>query len=563
MDKYPGSTVVRSTAKRLSVEFKQHFKAGSFLLMQKIQQDKKKGLLPENTPDTLDLDMTPIENFVTLNRASGNSRRMSPLSSPVTKFISLSELELVRVFWHEKEIKKLLTDVGSYAAGERKNMKGWARSTVRMTKDEMTDHLSMIRDPNFSVQDPDSYTARGYVLRGSIQTNGHRIKVFAFKLNELHCVKYRQLDEDKIPPRFSFSSLGGTNHYLSEIRNVVKTKEDSTNVLNCDPSEIDFVGIDLGDTFTVGPVYHNLAVKKKALYQPTLKHRRWLEQRKEREVDGKESIAHIESKLPPLHGPGASITAYNQSWNENRGELETFHKSVVLEKHQWDLTRAMEKEFQRLAERIFTLAGGSSGAKRDDANKVIIGIGLGEFSLKSGLSSFHSRFKDYFVSLARSLNNPVVGVNEYYTSKKCPVCEDFVGQIDIRRLYCRKCGAIMHRDVMAGHNMCIAMKGQVLDQKRPRSLQPIDNEGNYPWEKEEENSASIATEPSTEMSMVEQSMQEEECSESVATESKPEVSMVVWGQNLESTVERLSIKRMAPNDDQDKESSERAHKRAA
>lgn len=36
MDKYPGSTVVRSTAMRMLVEYKRHFKAGSFLLVKEV-----------------------------------------------------------------------------------------------------------------------------------------------------------------------------------------------------------------------------------------------------------------------------------------------------------------------------------------------------------------------------------------------------------------------------------------------------------------------------------------------------------------------------------------------
>jgi hypothetical protein len=87
-----------------------------------------------------------------------------------------------------------------------------------------------------------------------------------------------------------------------------------------------------------------------------------------------------------------------------------------------------------------------------------------------------------FFGQARALGYIVVGVNEYYTSKKCPVCEDFVGQVDLRRLYCPKCKVFMHRDVMAGHNMCNIIQGHLLNQKRPHYLQPRDSNGKYPWE---------------------------------------------------------------------------------
>ena len=39
----------------------------------------------------------------------------------------------------------------------------------------------------------------------------------------------------------------------------------------------------------------------------------------------------------------------------------------------------------------------------------------------------------------------------------------------------------MHRDVMAGHNMCNAILGQLEHQQRPLYLQPVDADGSYPW----------------------------------------------------------------------------------
>ncbi|KAF9354759.1 hypothetical protein BGX34_010837, partial [Mortierella sp. NVP85] len=82
----------------------------------------------------------------------------------------------------------------------------------------------------------------------------------------------------------------------------------------------------------------------------------------------------------------------------------------------------------------------------------------------------------------RSLSYIVVGINEFYTSKKCPKCEGFVGQIEIRRLYCPKCKTKFHRDVLAGHNMARIAQSYLIRQKRPLYLQPVDQNGNYPWE---------------------------------------------------------------------------------
>jgi hypothetical protein len=149
--------------------------------------------------------------------------------------------------------------------------------------------------------------------------------------------------------------------------------------------------------------------------------------------------------------------------------------------------------------------------KKDKDDKVVIGVGLGKFSSKTRLSSLHESFQSYFVQKvtvyitgnfllptleaktfinffllynyfqARSLGYIVVGVNEYYTSKKFPTCREFVGQVDLHRRYCTKCQKYMHCDIMAGHNICNAVRGHLLEQQRPLYLQPQDGDGTYPW----------------------------------------------------------------------------------
>ncbi|KAF8920072.1 hypothetical protein BGZ58_004460 [Dissophora ornata] len=72
---------------------------------------------------------------------------------------------------------------------------------------------------------------------------------------------------------------------------------------------------------------------------------------------------------------------------------------------------------------------------------------------------------------ARALGYLVIGVHEYYTSKKCPRCLQFVAQTkSIRRLYCTYCKKSMHRDVLAGHNIVNILKSHVEKQERPLYL---------------------------------------------------------------------------------------------
>ena len=75
----------------------------------------------------------------------------------------------------------------------------------------------------------------------------------------------------------------------------------------------------------------------------------------------------------------------------------------------------------------------------------------------------------------------MVGINEYYTSKKCLDCQDFVAQVTLRQFYCPHCERYYHRDVMAAENMCKIIQGHLVEQERPRYLQPVTEDGRYPW----------------------------------------------------------------------------------
>lgn len=56
-------------------------------------------------------------------------------------------------------------------------------------------------------------------------------------------------------------------------------------------------------------------------------------------------------------------------------------------------------EYQVITDQLFNIVGGSSGCQRDPLNHVLIAVGLGQFSTKSGLSSLHSTFLKYFVQM--------------------------------------------------------------------------------------------------------------------------------------------------------------------
>ncbi|OAQ23443.1 hypothetical protein K457DRAFT_1052320 [Linnemannia elongata AG-77] len=272
-EEYAGSSFLRSAALQLSVELKKHYRNGAIELRNKIEVLKRKKLLPLNARDYIAPQRSAIENFILLNRACGSRRSLVPMSTFDVKFITLSELDLSRIFWQSLPLKhllqsyahpdfqsiqysdqvtqadvglwlstttpgllitRLLTDIGRYSEGQRKKLRNYSRSTFLMPLEEMRGHLLNIRENNF---EPASYTGKGYVLRGSIRTDGFRLQVLAFKLNELHSVKYRRLSAEKLPCRLT-STVGGTDYFLTEIRNIVSTKQDVARLWSCDPESI-------------------------------------------------------------------------------------------------------------------------------------------------------------------------------------------------------------------------------------------------------------------------------------------------------------------------------------
>ena len=408
----------------------------------------------------IDDGKSAFENFIVFNRMNRNSRKIVPLSTPMNHFVTFSERELVSLFWKRDSLKKwmlelvqktilscesyggiqdswlsgqapgtliqhLLADVNpDNRDGRPRRKQGYRDAITTMSLDDAKSHLAILRNPNF---DPRNYHRKGYVLTGSISTDGFRLNLYALKMKELLAVRYRRLPEAVLPPRLT-STVGGTNSYLHEIRNVVKTKEDVSQLWpGCPPEKIKILCLDLGQAFVVagyvllpesnGPadkkgkkpqiavaqvVHHNFSMSQKAVYQPMFKFRRWAEQRK-RSVpdDSTPSIQELESTLPPLRGPDANFAGYVQQLKMVEGRLSDFYNGAnhLYKSHAWDAERAMHEEFLAIADRLLKSVGGSHGVKRDPNNMVVIVFGLGEFGSHSRLSSLHSKFQVFFRDL--------------------------------------------------------------------------------------------------------------------------------------------------------------------
>ncbi|KAF9541594.1 hypothetical protein EC957_002963, partial [Mortierella hygrophila] len=546
---YPASVIAQLVANQLYVELKNHYKNDSLELCKKIEVLKKKELLPaEATTGTIDLSMSAIQNFLGLNKVCGRPRCLVPMSPMKDRFITLMELELVELFWRNPALKcelqrmafgdyttietpvqvsqadvcgwignkgpgalitNLITDVGSYTEHERRGLKGYSRSTFLMSLEGIREHLRPIRQP--TLNPARDYTAKGYVPRGSIRTDGFRLQVLAYKLNELSCVRYKRLPLDQLPSRLT-STLSGLDDHLTEIRNVIKTKEDVAQFWGCPPSDIKILGIDLGKAFLVGasailppkksiasavststsaprstssestiaamgasttpsitatniqPVpkpalagtatspqtFFNLSVKQKAVYQPTLKHRKWLERQRMETTEGAQSISDIESHLPPCRGPDGSVEKYVNARQEMETVLYDFYNKPAIKKNAWNAQLAKEQEFSLWLPIDCCEWLGGLPAPRDRTTTL---------SLSGSALEISSRTMAYLRS----------------TPPFAHILSDWQDLWDTLSL------VFMHRDELAGHNMCNIIQGYLLDQKRPQYLQPVYADGTFVW----------------------------------------------------------------------------------
>ncbi|KAF9125383.1 hypothetical protein BGW39_007435 [Mortierella sp. 14UC] len=526
---YTPSCLVRSVSGQLVLELKKIYGNGTFDLYKKAEPMKKKGTLGATVDIQIREEVSAAENFLHFNKLTNYSRRIAPFTSSQQPFVAFSERKLAPFFWKrellrerlkelarqdhtlitsttdldkwisEKEpgfiIKHFLCDVAPQGLTSRERKKAGHRAAVKLLSlNEIGAHLDVVKD---KCLDPSQYQERGYVLRGSIRTDGFRVQLLAFKLRELQDVRYRRLPENRLPPRLT-STVGDAGQACVIGAFAHLPAEFSTNSNGKDPVKDDFTmgGVtvagqqpeagavvqDLTPTATAQesatsappisprPMFFNLAVKSKAVYQPNFRFRRWLKNEKKATPDGEnESLQAIETRLPPLKGQMASVVDYVKELELVETRLLEFYSGSEhrYNRHVWDMKRAKHMEFQLIADQLLKIVGGGIGLRYDPSKPVLIG--------------------------ARSLGYVVVGLNEYYTSKKCPGWGLFMSQVDIRRFYCGNCRAYHHRDVMAAENMANIIQEYLVRQERPDYLHPVAEDGSLPWKAKRDGSSSSST----------------------------------------------------------------------
>ncbi|KAF8949579.1 hypothetical protein BGZ46_005088 [Entomortierella lignicola] len=311
------TNLVRSAATQLAVELKKIYKNESCELQEKLKCMKKQGRLIGDYNLEIHKEWSAIENFLALNKISKNSRRIAPMSSQEHQYMIFSERELLAFFWKRQLLKTRI---------------------LEMTRTEFPNAAALDDLINWIGSKEPEYLIKRLISDVAKEglTKRQRGKA-GVKAAELQSVRCKRLPDDLFPPRIT-TTIGGTDYFLIEIRNIVKTKEDVTRLWpNCKPEEIKILGLDLGQACVIGAsallpdtarsiqedkmrcltepnssaltypsspsvsVFYNLAVKQKAVSQPTLKHRHWMEEQKSTiPLGALESVSDIETNLPPL-----------------------------------------------------------------------------------------------------------------------------------------------------------------------------------------------------------------------------------------------------------------------
>ncbi|TPX44852.1 hypothetical protein SeLEV6574_g04251 [Synchytrium endobioticum] len=215
----------------------------------------------------------------------------------------------------------------------------------------------------------------------------------------------------------------------------------------------------------------NLAVTTKCLAEPERRYRDWLE------ADKPEAIYSAERDC--TKSDQETWPVFLQRFVTSYDIAHTYYSSTKYKRKRWDADNAKRGELDRVLEGIVNMVDESMGHKLSDGKKVIVAIGMGDFS---STQSRHGMFIRYLIQL-RPLGYAIVGVNEYFTSKKCPCCQEFVEMPTMKRLYCRGCNKWYHRDVMAADNMVSIVRGYLEHDERPTYLKPPSKDKNTPMKR--------------------------------------------------------------------------------
>ncbi|KAF9316077.1 hypothetical protein BGZ91_005633 [Linnemannia elongata] len=296
---FTATYLVRSVAGQLSVELKKMYNNGSHLLHNQVKALKDKGQIEAHIDIRIQENISAAENYLALNELIPNSWRLAPVTSSKQPFVTFSERELAAFFWKRPLLKQRLVElalldedittltsikdledwIGGREPGviikhfisdidpvglsnRQKRKAGHRRAISLISLDQIRDHLKLVEETK-----PRDYHQGGYIPQGSIRTDGFLVQVLTFKLRERQDARFKRLAEEDMPSRIT-TTVAGTNSFLQEIRNVIRSEQDIRELWpGKDVDRMKILTLDGGQACVVGAFAHlpnGLAGKEKA-----------------------------------------------------------------------------------------------------------------------------------------------------------------------------------------------------------------------------------------------------------------------------------------------------------
>ncbi|KAG0231045.1 hypothetical protein BGX31_005657 [Mortierella sp. GBA43] len=250
-----------------------------------------------------------------------------------------------------------------------------------------------------------------YALSNQLFTNGLQVHVTAFDTRNSRKGPNQRASIPKLEERFP------------DRQAIVKDLGNSFR-------EAVVVGVDPGERISaafcrIDPQHpnqvSNLAIRRSALYSPTLSYRIRQEEAKRRDiiVDGSSESGTIE--LPSVHEFEQALpaTTFNSIQEYEEGLryyaqvfeiLNGYYSTKKLKKQDWEKDKAMRAEKDLAVEGALQMVRGLRG------RPALFVYGNGQFNTGIKLASMHETFKHYFMVKATGLKHIVVITDEYNTS---------------------------------------------------------------------------------------------------------------------------------------------------
>jgi hypothetical protein len=327
-----------------------------------------------------------------------------------------------------------------------------------------------------------------YALSNYLVTNGLQVHLRAFDIAKTRTSQKKRIGmqalEQKFPDAQSITRTFGSSAQQCA-------------VIGVDPGErvsASFCGLSPRTPNQVT----NLAVRRSALYSPTLRHRRKTEQMKRRRpvVDPNDEISPAIWTSPAATG---TATMMLPSIQEIEGSLHSsdfqtignyqdglrqffyvwdvltgFYGSKAMKKANWEKDKARRAEFDWAVNGAIHLIEMTS---IDTPGPALVVYGNARFNTHTNLSTLHDSFKGYFYLKATSYGINIVSTDEYLTSTKCPSCTAKGRDVRMAKPGHRSCVCLddackrwVDRDAVGAHNLANIGRAWLDRMIRPQAL---------------------------------------------------------------------------------------------